>query len=62
MTKLLVKFDIKKDNEVIPNRELVVGVDMIKKSLKFEDLEEYVTNLIEDTYHGEVSNLVIDLL
>lgn len=62
MIKLTVKFDIKKDNEVIPNRELVVGVDMIKKSLKFEDLEEYVTNLIEDTYHGEVSNLVIDLL
>ena len=62
MIKLTVKFDIKKDNEVIHNRELVVGVDMIKKSLKFEDLEEYVTNLIEDTYHGEVSNLVIDLL
>lgn len=62
MIKLTVKFDIKKDNEVIPNRELVVGVDMIKKSLKFEDLEEYVTNLLEDTYHGEVSNLVIDLL
>lgn len=62
MIKLTVKFDIKKDNEVIPNRELVVGVDMIKNSLKFEDLEEYVTNLIEDTYHGEVSNLVIDLL
>ena len=62
MIKLTVKFDIKKDNEVIPNRELVVGVDMIKKSLKFEDLEEYVTNLLEDTYHGEVTNLVIDLL
>lgn len=62
MIKLTVKFDIKKDNEVTPNRELVVGVDMIKKSLRLKDLEEYVTNLIEDTYHGEVSNLVIDLL
>ena len=62
MIKLTVKFDIKKDNEVIPNCELAVGVDMIKKSLKFEDLEEYVTNLLEDTYHGEVSNLVIDTL
>ena len=62
MIKLTVKFDIKKDNEVIPNRELVVGVDMLKKSLKFEDLEEYVTNLLEDTYHGEVSNVRLDIL
>lgn len=62
MIKLTVKFDIKKDNEVITDRELVVAVDLVKKSLRLKDLEEYVTNLIEDTYHGEVSNLVIDLL
>lgn len=62
MTKLLVKFDIKVDGKVITDRELVVAVDLVKKSLRLKDLEEYVTNLIEDTYHGEVSNLVIDLL
>lgn len=62
MIKLIVTFDIKQDEVFTSDRNLVVAVDMLKKSLRLKDLEEYVTNLLEDTFHGEVSDVRLDIL
>lgn len=64
MIKLKVTYDIDLVNlgHHNSNCECTLEIDMIKKRLKFEDLEEYITDLLERTFNGEVSNVRLEEL